>query len=265
VKRFLALFAALAWISVFSTACGGKSAATQIPDTTAAALPSTKIRVGVEAPFPPFEVIATGKQELTGFDVELMRAVAARAGLAAEFVKVGKNQLLTDVLNCRYDAGISAIPITDVLRQQIVFSDPYLTLGQVVVVKKGNIEISDRDALSGMTVGAQKNSPSAIAVQDIPGAKSLPYPTLDLAFQDLIAGYIDAVVANKPRALTYTAIPANNLKIVGDEFGSESLGIAICKQNAGLLKKINDGLADIKADGTLDKLTRQFFGNSPAR
>jgi polar amino acid transport system substrate-binding protein len=257
VDRFTAMLVALASIGALLAACSGTS--TRIPVNADSGLPPARIRVGVEALFPPFENVDARNQELTGFDVELMQAIAARAGLDVQLVNVGKDRLLTGVLNCDYDAGISAISITDELRQQLVFSDSYLTVGQVIVVKKGNIVIADRDHLTGMVVGTQKGSPGAIALQNLPGVESVVYPTFDVAFQELIRGNIDAVIASEPRALNYAGIPANNLKIVGDRVDSESLGIAICNQNPDLTKRINDGLAVVKADGTLDKLVKRWL------
>jgi polar amino acid transport system substrate-binding protein len=148
----------------------------------------------------------------------------------------------------------------------MAFSDPYLNVGQViVVVKMGNIVIGGWDSLAGMAVGVLNGSPSASAVQNMPNINMVAYPTYSATFKDLINGSIDAVVASKPRALSYTSIPANKLKIVSDEFGTEDYGIAICPQDAELAQKINDGLAAIKADGTLDKLTRNWLKNSAIR
>ncbi len=181
------------------------------------------------------------------------------------YVNVGPNLLLSGVLNCDYDAGVSAIAITDQLRRQMAFSEPYLTVGQVIVVKKGNLVITGRDSLAGMRVGVLNGSPSASGIQSLPNVEALRYPTLDQAFKDLINGSIDAVVGSRPRVVSYTSIPANKLKIVSDEFGAEGYGIAICPQDADLVQKINDGLVAIQADGTLDKLTRKWLKDSVIR
>jgi len=261
VKRVSVVLVILVWIGVILAACGEKATSTNGLSNPDAALSPAKIRVGVEGILPPFEAINTTTKELTGFDIELMKAIATRAGLNIQFVNVGKNQLLTGVLNCQYDAGISAISMTDELRQQLEFSDPYLTIAQALVVQKGNITITGPDQLPGMTIGAQRGSSGASEVQNIPGTQLAIYPSFDLAFQELISGNIDAVLAGKPRATSYASVPSNKLKIVGGEFGNETYGIAVCKENPALLTKINEGLAAVKADGTLDKLTRKWLAN----
>ncbi len=80
----------------------------------------------------------------------------------------------------------------------------------------------------------------------------------------MISGSIDAIIADKPRALSYMRIKPNNLKTVGDEFGTVQYGIAVCKDRAELLQQINSGLKAIAADGTLDRITQKWINkNSP--
>ncbi len=277
MKRLLILFATLVWLGVVTAACASKGVEA-VPDVrlavaaprravlpTATAARKTSYRVAVEGDFPPFETYDASTRRLSGFDVDLMQAVAAKAGLNLEYVNVGPNRLLSGVLNCDYDAGISALAITEPLRQQVTFSEPYLSVGQAIVIKKGNLTITGADKLSGMVVGVLNGSPSAAQVQAVPEATAQPYPTLTEAFNDLITGNIDAVVAGRPRVSSYVSIPANRLKIANGELGTEEYGIAICPRDQDLVDKINDGLAAVKADGTLDKLTKKWLDASIVR
>jgi ABC-type amino acid transport substrate-binding protein len=260
VKNLSLAVIALLLISILLAACGAKSSPTQESSADApTSLP--KIRIGVDANLPPFEMLDSNTNELVGFDVELMRAIAEKIGFEVEFLNTGSSQLITLVSQCQLDAGISAIAITDGLKQQMDFSDPYYTTGQVLVVKKGNIVITGLDTLSDMTVGTQAGSLSEIEIWKIPGAQAETYSSYNLAFQDLITGYIDAVIADKPHALIYVEKKPNNLKIVGEEFGSVNYGIAICKDRADLVGLINNGLASVTADGTLEKLTQKWLTN----
>ena len=84
-----------------------------------------------------------------------------------------------------------------------------------------------------------------------------------MAFQDLKNGLIDAVVADNALALIYVGDSANNFKIVGEALTGESYGIAVCPQKLDLLKRINDGLASLKFDGTLDKLAQKWVVSRP--
>jgi len=218
-----------------------------------------QVRIGTTADLPPFEWIDTNSRQLTGFDIEVMNAVAARANLRVEYGRIDQAPLLAGITDCRYDGGISAIEITDALKQQVTFSTPYYTTGQVVVVKKGNLVIAGRDSLNGMTVGAAQGSIAEAEVQKIPGARLQSYATADLALQDLTAGLIDAVITDLPQALGYVNVPANNLKTVGNLFDTADLGIALCKQRPELLQRINTALASLKADGTLDRIRQKWL------
>ncbi len=217
--------------------------------------------VGVDANYPSFVAVDPNNVGFVGFDVDVMRAIAAKAGIDIEFASVGFNQLTTMVGRCQLQVGISAIAITDQLKQQMILSDPYYTTGQVVVVKKGNIKITDRSDLSGMTVGTQAKTLSEDEVRKITGANLIPYESYNLAFQGLIPGYIDAVVTDRPRALSFAQIKSNNLKIVGDEFGSVNLGVAICRTRTDLAAKINAGIAAVKSDGTINRLAKKWLTN----
>jgi ABC-type amino acid transport substrate-binding protein len=219
---------------------------------------SKKIRIGLGASLPPFGSFDSNKKEFVGFDIEVFQAIAAKSGLDFEFVSV-ENNLPTLIASCQLQAGISALTSTNLLEQQMTFSEVYYTARYWVVVKSGNITISGREQLSGMKVGTQAGTASEDEIDKIPEIQRKSYETLNLAFQDLIAGYLDAVIADQPHALSYVAVKRNNLKQVGEAFGSIDFRIAVCKNQADLLKQINTGLSAIKTDGTLDRLTKKWL------
>ena len=241
---------------VVLASCGGRSAPAAAPTATTetAATPSIVARIGLDTTYPPFENLDMNTKETAGFDFDLIRAIGRKAGVGVDLYSVSLPQLLDGVAKCELDGAISAITISDDLK-------PYFTFGQVVSVKRGNSTITGRDKLAGMTVGVQRNSVSEQEVQKIAGAQLRPYQNSKLAFQDLRNGMIDAVVSDKVTALGYAGAQTGNLKIVGDEWAKEDLGIAVCKENPELLKKLDAGLAAVKADGTLDKLKKQWLDN----
>jgi ABC-type amino acid transport substrate-binding protein len=245
-------------ISASLAACSSGRGGAATPAKSDKGLAAGSLKIGTDANLAPFETLDMSNNRLGGFDIELIQAIAKQAGLDLTFFNVPANQVLAGVAQCQYEAGISAIPITDELRQYMLFSEPYYTAGHVVVVKEGNLTIAGREDLAGKTVGVAAGSPAATEILNIPGAQAKVYDSSSLAFQDLINGYIQAVIEDAPHALTYVAIKANNLKIVGDEFSNVQYGIAICKKRPDLLKTINDGLAAIQSEGTFDKLTKKW-------
>jgi polar amino acid transport system substrate-binding protein len=275
VKRLLMKPTALALIGILLTACSTAVVPTvqpvaQVEPTNVPTLQATIVPPGVDLPklrfaidptYPPFEAVDYNRAVMIGFDVELIQAIAGRVGVEVEFFPMAFNQVLTGVANCEYDGAISAIEITDDLKWQMLFSDPYLSISHVLVVKSGNITISGWDTLAGKTVGGAVGSLGETEAGKIPGALLKSYPTYDFAYQELIDGLIDAVVSDAALALSYTGVRANRLKIVENWPSSVNYGIAVCKDRADLVELINTGLASVKADGTLAELASQWLAN----
>jgi ABC-type amino acid transport substrate-binding protein len=257
LKRNPGILAALLFVSILASGCSGQRLPTATPEANS---PLTRARIGVHADLAPYETYDTVKQEVSGFDIELMKTIGERANIYVEFVRInaGYNPLINQISQCRLDGGISAITATDEAKQEMDFSEPYYTTGQVLVVKKGNIKITGLDSLSGMIVGTQANTPSAIELEKIKGIKPKLFESFYFAFQELIAGNIDAVIADHPRAWKYVQVKPNNLKIVGEEFANVSYAIAFCKSRPEILQQINTELAGMKKDGTLDKLIKKW-------
>lgn len=221
----------------------------------------TAIRVATDATWPPFEQVDESSKEIVGFDVDLLKAIAEKEGLQIEFINVGFDPLLAGIAQCQYDAAISAMTITEERKQSMLFSDPYFEAGQVVTVQASNSDVTSKDNLSGKTVGAQIGTTGAIEAGKINGANVKTYDDIGLAFQDLMNGQVDAVIADNPLALGYVAKNSDKLKTVGNVFTDENYGIAICKNKADLQAKINEGLAAVKSEGLIEQLTQKWISS----
>lgn len=219
----------------------------------------TKVRVATDATWPPFEMVDEASKEIIGFDIDLLKAVAEKGGFEVEFINVGFDPLLAGISQCQYDAAISAITITEERAKTMGFSDPYFEAGQVVTVRADSTDIMGKDSLAGKVVGAQIGTTGAIEVGNMTGVTLKTYDDVGLAFQDLMNGQIDAVVADNPLALGYVGQNPDKLKTVGEVFTDENYGIAVCKTNTELIEKINKGLAAVKAEGLIDQLTEKWI------
>ena len=220
----------------------------------------TKVRVATDATFPPFELVDENTKELTGFDVELMNAIAEKANLEVEWTNVGFDSLLAGISECQYDLAIAAITITDERKATMDFSDPYINAGQIVTVRKETTEIKSKDDLGGKKIGAQIGTTGAIEAGKIATAEVKTYDTYDQAFLDLANGQIDAVIADYPTTLAFLATNPDKLMTVGSVFTDENYGIAICKKKtADLAGPINAALKALKDDGTVKKLETKWL------
>ncbi|MFN2298702.1 MAG: basic amino acid ABC transporter substrate-binding protein [Anaerolineales bacterium] len=218
----------------------------------------TKVVVATDATWPPFEYVDEESKEIIGFDIDLMKAIAEKEGLEVEFVNVAWDALLAGIANCQYDAAISSVSITDERKPNMLFSDPYYTVGQQIVVAADDTSITGQDSLNGKRAGAQISTTGAELIADTEGAELVNFNTIGLAFQALMNGDVDAVVADNVMALGYVAKYSDKLKAVGEPLTGESIGIAVCKDKTDLLKKINSGLAKVKAEGLLDELNDKW-------
>ncbi len=243
----------LAWIvllgvlvlSIPLAACSGGAAA-------------AKITVATDATWPPFEYVNEQTKQIEGFDIDIMKAIAAKQNLNVEFKNVSWDPLLAGMAQGTYDLAISSITITADRQKAMLFSDPYFAAGQLVVVRKDNTTITNKDALTG-NVGVQLGTTGDLEVQKIQAATPKPYDDIGLAFADLMNGQVNAVVCDNPVALLYVGKNPDKLKAVGGVFTDENYGIAVAKGKTDLLNKINAGLKTIKAEGLIDSTAKVWL------
>lgn len=243
-RKMIALTACLLVMSVALAACGSAD---------------QPLQIGTDATWPPFEFVDEETKELVGFDIDLMNAIAERAGIEFEFVNAGFDPVLAGVAECQYDAAISAITITADRQENMNFTRPYFAAGQLVTVAIDNETIQGPGDLAGHTVGAQIGTTGAIEVEAIEGAELKTYDDIGLAFQDLINGQIDAIVADNSLALGYIAQNRDTIMAVGDTFTAEEFGIAVCPENADLLVTLDTALGELIDEGYVDGLVAEWL------
>ena len=127
----------------------------------------TKYVVATDATYPPFESINDTTKQPEGFDIDLMQAVADKAGISIEFKNVPFDPLLTGMAQGTYDAAISAITITEDRSKSMSFSDSYFNAGQLVVLRIDNTNIKSQNDLTGKKVGVQLGTTGQFEVEKI--------------------------------------------------------------------------------------------------
>ena len=223
--------------------------------------------VGTDAAYAPFES-QNEKGEIVGFDIDVVSAVAKKAGIEVKFVNTPWEGIFNNLAQGDRDLLVSAITITDERKQTMDFSAPYFDAQQLIAVKADS-KIAKFDDLKKLKVGVQTGTTGDEVVSKLIGKTSTAvkrFESTPLALKELESGGVDAVVADNGVVIHYVA---NNtgaqFKTVADaSFTPEQYGLAVKKGNAELLEKINKGLADIKADGTYDKIYTSWFGAAPA-
>jgi polar amino acid transport system substrate-binding protein len=223
---------------------------------------SDALTVATDAAFPPFEMVDEETKDIIGFDVDLMNAVAEKAGLDIVYKNVAWDPLLAGMADCQYDMAISAMTITADRAEQFSFSDPYINAGQIVAVQIGNETINGPEDLVGMTVGAQIGTTGSMEIEAIADTTLKVYDTYELAFLDLVNGQVDAVVADYPLAVSFVNKYSDTLKVVGDVFTDENYGIAFCKDNNELIAQVNAALAELIDEGFIEELVIKWYSSA---
>ena len=269
-RRFIktAGFAAAALLLV---ACGKKEEAAAPAASAAEAPPPPPAKVyvvGTDAAYAPFES-QNEKGEIVGFDIEVVKAAAAKAGVEVKFVNTPWEGIFNNLAQGDRDLLVSSITITEERKQTMDFSTPYFDAQQLIAVKQTS-KVAKFDDLKKLKVGVQTGTTGDEVVTKLLGKNSTNvkrFESTPLALKELESGGVDAVVADNGVVIHYVANnPDAKFKTVADNtsFAPEQYGIAFKKGNTELLEKFNKGLADIKADGSYDKIYAQFFGAAPA-
>lgn len=268
-RRFLQL-AGITAAGLLLAACGKKEETPPPPAPVASAPAPAPVKVytvGTDAAYAPFES-QNEKGEIVGFDIEVVKAIAAKAGFEVKFVNTPWEGIFNALGQGDRDMVVSAVTITEERKQTMDFSDPYFDAAQLIAVKEDS-KVAKFADLKKLKVGVQTGTTGDEAVTKLLGKNSTAikrFESTPLALKELESGGVDAVVADNGVVVHYVANnPGGKFKTVADaEFVPEQYGIAIKKGNTELLALVNKGLADIKADGTYDRIYSQFFGAPPA-
>lgn len=217
---------------------------------------AAKVRVATEAAYRPFEFVEKG--ELTGFDVELIRAVAKAGGFEVEISNQPWDGMFPGLQAKRYDLVISAVSITEKRKETMAFSDPYLESGLIIAVKKDNTDITTLEHLKGKTIAVQIGTTGHDTAKTVEGATIVKFDSVELALQELDAGRADAVINDQPVTAFYIK-SMTNLKMVGAKLSAEHYGMAMRKDDAELVAKVNAGLKQVRASGEYDALVKKWL------
>ena len=220
-----------------------------------------KIVVGCDPTFPPFESLAPDNK-FTGFDIDVMQAIARAEDLEVEFKNVSFDQLFSSLLANQVDAVISGITITEERKKRFLFSQPYFTYGQVIVVKANNSSINNFSDVAGKNVGVQAGTYAQMLAEQQPLAKLSSFDTVEQALTELKKGPVDAVICDFPSAATYLQGSNQDMKLVAERISPEEMGIAVSQNKPELLAKINNGLQKIIENGEYTKIYRKWFGET---
>ncbi len=252
--------------------CGGKEDNTLVMATNAA--------------FPPYEY--KEGDTIVGIDAEIAAAIAEKLGMELVIEDVDFGAVLTGVAEGKYDMGLAGITVTEDRKKTMDFSDTYATGIQVIIVNDGSAIASLDDlfvfdaegnptALKNpdIKVGVQENttgdiySSSAVDAwgfndlnedESVKTDRVVRYKTGAEAVSALKTGKVDCVIIDNEPAKSFVAANDGIHILEGDnEYAVEDYAICVKKGDTELLEKINTALAELKADGTVDKIINKYI------
>lgn len=268
MRKYLALFAVFAALLTLA-ACGDdndSSAASDTASTPAADLglktPGT-ITVASDIPYTPFEFTDPGSKEPKGFDIDLVNAIAKTQGITTvTFVDQPFDTIILSIKQGRYDMSASSWTITPERAKEVAFGDSYFSANQAILAQKDDASITDEASLSGKTIAVQRGTVGGDVAAKIPGATVQRFQNTDDAFNAVAQGRADAAITDYP-VVAYAAAQKPGLKVTAEIPGDLGLGLMFPQSNVALKDAFNKGLAQIKADGTYDKIYATWFGDVP--
>lgn len=270
MKKVLAIVLTVLMMLSLFTGCGKKK----------------QLVMATNAAFPPYEY--KEGDGFKGIDVEIAQAIADKLGMELVIEDVEFGAVLSGVSEGKYDFGMAGITVTEDRKKNMDFSDTYATGIQVIIVNDGSSITSlddlfifndDGDPIGlkneNIKVGVQENttgdiySSSAVSgwgFNDLNKDESIKVDRVERfktgadAIAALKAGNVDCVIIDNEPAKSFVAANKGIHILDGDnEYAVEDYAICVKKGNSDLLNKINDALAELKADGTIDAIIEKYI------
>lgn len=215
-----------------------------------------------DIPYPPFEMEAEEGGGFTGFDIDLITAIADQLGLSTEVIVTGFEGIQSGAALAadQCDVAASAMTITEEREENLDFSEPYYNAQQSLLVPADS-DIQTLEDTAGMTIGVQsettgaqyarENAPDDAEIVEFPGAQDL--------FNALDGGQIDAILQDLPVNLE-RAEQDDSLEVVEQYDTGEQYGFAVAEEGSeNLLEAINQALSTLREDGTYDEIFQEYF------
>ncbi|MBD8893417.1 ABC transporter substrate-binding protein [Roseibium litorale] len=226
----------------------------------------TKIRIGTEGAYPPFNVLSSDGQ-LSGFDVDIAKALCDDMKVECEFVVQDWDGMIPALEAGKYDAIIASMSITEERKQKVDFTNKYYNTPPAIAVPKDSPlkGVTDAD-MAGAVLGAQSSTThSNYAEAKLPSAALKLYPTPDEYKLDLENGRIDAAIDDVVVLDEWVKSDAGSCcKILGTlkpdpVINGEGAGIAIRKEDTDLKEMFNKAIANIRTNGKYKEINDAYF------
>jgi cystine transport system substrate-binding protein len=250
---------ALTGCSATSTDSGSEGS-DSAPTSLAEIQESGELVIGTEGTYPPFTFHEDGTGDLTGYDVEIITAVAEELGVEPVFEETQWDAIFAGLESGRFSVIANQVSINDEREESYDFSEPYTVSPGVIVVPEDNTDISSFDDLAGK-VTAQSLTSNWYELATESGAEVQAVEGWAQAVELLAQGRVDATVNDSLTFLDYEKTnPDSGLKIAAETDDPSLSAFAFDKGNTELVDAVDEALATLRADGTLAEISDKYFG-----
>lgn len=236
--------------------------AAKVEDTLLKIQKRGELRVGVEAGYLPFEM-RDKKGKIIGFDIDLAKQMAKDMGVKLKIVNTEWDGIIPALLTDKFDMIMGGMTITAQRNMKINFSDPYVIIGQTMIInKKHEGKVKSFKDLNDpkYKVSSKLGTTGEQAIKRmLPRAKYKAYQGSNEAAMEVVSGRIDAFVYDKPYNVVFAARNKEKVVFLDETFTYEPLGIGVRKNDINVLNFLNNWLRQMKQDGRYDRLYKKWF------
>lgn len=247
--------------ALFATGCGSDDTSSDGGASGDLGLISEgTLLVGIDTPYPPFEI--GQPPDISGFDTEVMNAIADQLGVSPEYQDTSFDTIFRDVASGQFDIAAAASTITPGRQKTVSFSDPYFAADQALVVPEGS-DIASVDDLDGKIVAAQDATTGETYANEQTGASEVRgLPEGPDAITAVITGQVEAAIIDLPVAADAVE-KQGGIEVAQEIPTNEFYGFAMAKENTALVDAVDKALRTLKDDGTLADLYQKYLQTDP--
>ncbi len=227
-------------------------------------LSGREVTIALENLYTPFQFMDPATNEATGYEVELIAALAAELGFTPVIIPSSWDAQLAGVQVGEFDMIANGITITPERDEVMDFSTGYIQIEQQLIVRADEDRFTTAEELAAdetLLIGSQPGTTTYDTAAELVGAdRVVGYETFGVSVQALLNGDVDAIIMDNVGSAGIMSANAGLLKTTGDSLTSEALGFAF-PDGSDLVEPVNAALATFAEDGTLDALFQRWFAD----